>query len=267
MDEDRSRALLWLRSLVGSSASVMEARALDVPLFVSEAEADTKLSGHVMQIDMDVARTDTGDRAEVRNILLAWLRLNGCVGYTQGMHMVASELLSAYKQGRTKSPCHDALASLACAARINAEHMPLHASDSVPLHHSNSVALQIWIDMSSNAPVVASKLYAVLPMLKMFVLRCFPVLFANIVHDSTALRVLWDFIFECAPDKRADACRHVMVALLLSYTRLFTYGEDELQSFQIFEQLLGVVGERKMEAVIKSARHLFRIESISGGAV
>lgn len=266
MDKHRSRALLWLRSLVGSSVSVLEARALDIPLFVSQAEADSKLARHVMQIDMDVARTHRGYHAELRKILLAWLCLNGCVGYTQGMHMVAAELLSVYKQGRTKSPCHDALASLSCAARINAEHMPLHASDSVPLHHSNSVALQIWIDMSSNAPVVASKLYAVLPMLKMFVLRCFPVLFANIV-DSTALRMLWDFIFECAPDKRADACRHITVALLLSYRRLFIYGEDELQSFQIFEQLLGVVGERKMEAVIKSARHLLRIETISGGAV
>ena len=95
---------------------------------------------------------------------------------------------------------------------------------------------------------------------QIFVLRSFPVLFANVLEEPP-LRVVWDFVFADSP--RA-ACRHLAVAMVLAHARLFRFGEDVWQSYRIFDTLLGLVDETRAREIVQCAQHLHRVESLCG---
>lgn len=268
MECHRGRAVKWLSALVGVSSRVARARLVDVTALAESAAADENLKQQVAQIELDVMRTalTERERARLKTTLCAWLALNNSVGYTQGMHMIGSVFHRVY-DGHTRSPDNDVLASLASAANINAAYMPMHMSDVVPLAESNSLAIRVWIDLSSCVPTIGDKTYPMMPMLRVFVLKSFPVLFANIVQSEAALCVLWDFIFECDAKDRSRACRHLFVAMLLAHWRLFQFGVDAQQSFCIFESLVGIAQENDARDIVKTAEHLARVENISGVSI
>lgn len=268
MECHRGRAIRWMSALVGSPRCVARARLVNVRELAKSARDESSLENHVTQIELDVSRTDltSSERAELQNTLCAWLALNNSVGYTQGMHMIGAVLQRVYR-GRTRSLDNDVLASLASAANINAAYMPMHMADVVPLSASNSLAVKIWIDLSCCAPLVGEKTYPMIPMIRMFVLKSFPVLFANAVRSESALCELWDFIFEHDVSDRSRACRHLVVAMLLAHSRLFQYGVDPQQSFCIFEGLLSILQAKGAREIVRSAAHLARVETISGASM
>ena len=266
---DARRARRWLRCLAGDARRVAEARDIDLGRIIALAQRHARWRRQEAQIDHDLSRTthSAEERAAVRRVLLAWASLNSKVEYTQGMHMVAGVLLRVFAAGGADySPLHDALASLSGAARINAAFTPLHAADGVPVERSRVVAVQMCVDVANHAPGMRAKSAALLPWLQMFVLKCFPVLFANIVAREDALREWWDFIF-ADRDAPQDACRHLAVAALLSNRRLFLYGESMDQCCKIFESLLQLTSPAQARAVVASAAHLSRVEHMSGKAM
>ena len=268
MECHRGRAVRWMSALVGSSRCVARARLVDVRKLAESARDDDALENHVTQIKLDVSRTQLTslDKAQLQTTLCAWLALNNSVGYTQGMHMIGAVLQTVYK-GRTRSLDNDVLASLASAANINAAYMPMHMADVVPLSASHSLAVQIWIDLSCSAPIVGEKTYPMISMIRMFVLRSFPVLFANAVQSEMALCEFWDFIFEHGATDRSRACRHLLVAMMLAHSRLFQFGVDPQQSFSIFEGLLSILQPKSALEIVRSAAHLSRVETISGASI
>ena len=144
----------------------------------------------------------------MREVLTAWLALNNFVGYAQGMDMMCSALLKVYDAGKSATPAHDALASLAAVARINTGIVPLHAADATPIRRSAEVAHQIWSEVSAAAPSLQAQLHAVLPQIQMFVLRAMPPCFSNAVARQDSLVCLWDYILVASPPLRPARCRH-----------------------------------------------------------
>ena len=231
-------------------------------------EKHAGLAESVQQIDKDLPRLGVREefRGRVREVLLAWLALNNFVGYAQGMDMVCSALLKVYDSGKSATPAHDALASLAAVARINTGVVPLHATDAAPICRSAEVAHQIWSEVSAVAPSLQAQLHAVLPQIQVFVLRVMPPCFSNIVLRQDSLVCLWDYILLASPPLRPARCRHVASALLLQHRRLFEYGKDAQQNFSIFENLVRLTTPEQASQIATSARHLERVERICGGA-
>lgn len=268
--ENRRRARMWLLRFAGGGTRLAEARAMNLPAIVARGASQTRLRCYREQIEADLCRNRSDDTPEQRKdlleVLLSWLTLNPSVGYAQGFHVVGGTLLRAFVDGGTKSPPHDTLASLSAACRINAAYTPLHASDNMPMIQSHATASQVWIDVSNHGGSRWRSSPNIMRWLVTFVLRCFPVLFGNVVANETALRRLWDFIAES--DTPDDACRHITVALLLTQNpSLWHLGKDQDQNCQIFESLLQLLTPERAKLVVKSAAYLARVERIAGRAV
>lgn len=265
---DESRAKRWLRSLAGDAASVREARRLRLSELSSVTEKHALLADSVQQIDKDLPRLAACEetRARVRKVLTAWLALNNFVGYAQGMDMMCSALLKVYDAGKSATPAHDALASLAAVARINTEIVPLHATDATPLQRSAEIAHQIWSEVSAAAPSLQAQLHAVLPQIQMFVLRVMPPCYSNVVERQDALEHLWDYILVASPPLRPARCRHVACGFLLHHRRLFEFGNDAQQNFVIFEELMVVTTPKQALQIVALAQHLERVERLCGSA-
>lgn len=259
---DGVRAASWLQSLVGSSASVREARRLRMETLCSVTESHASLAESVQQIDKDLPRLAVREetRARVREVLMAWLALNNFVGYAQGMDMMCSALLAVYDRGKSATPSQDTLASLSAVARINTDIVPLHAGDALPLERSSELAEQIWNEVSLAAPSLQAQLYAVLSQLQVFVLRAMPPCFSNVVHRQDSLVCLWDYILLASPPLRPARCRHLTSALLLHHRRLFEFGTDAQQNFVIFEELVGLTTPQQASQIVALAQHLERVE-------
>ena len=263
---DRARAARWLRSLAGGAASVREARSLRLSELSSATQKQAALAASVQQIDKDLPRLAAREevRARVREVLTAWLALNNFVGYAQGMDMMCSALLKVYDAGKSATPAHDALASLAAVARINTGIVPLHAADATPIRRSAEVAHQIWSEVSAAAPSLQAQLHAVLPQIQMFVLRAMPPCFSNAVARQDSLVCLWDYILVASPPLRPARCRHLASAFLLYHRRLFEFGRDAQQNFAIFEELVVLTTPKQALQIVARARHLERVERLCG---
>ena len=263
---DGVRAASWLQSLVGSSASVREARRLRLEALSSVTEKHAALAESVQQIDKDLPRLAVREetRARIREVLMAWLALNNFVGYAQGMDMMCSALLAVYDRGKSATPSQDTLASLSAVARINTDMVPLHAGDALPLERSSELAEQIWNEVLSAAPSLQAQVYAVLPQLQVFVLRAMPPCFSNVVQRQDSLVSLWDYILLASPPLRPARCRHLTSALLLHHRRLFEFGTDAQQNFVIFEELVGLTTPQQASQIVALAQHLERVERFCG---
>jgi hypothetical protein len=254
------RARGWLRALVRSPAQLREARGVDVARLAQHARAQPRLQTNLRQIALDVTRLTNltpQETSVVTRVLEAWVSLNAAVGYTQGMHWVCLQLFRVLCGNPKHAEC-DTLAALSVCVRMHSQFTPVHPGDALPTHASRELSRAICDQVRQEYP--RFPVDDLVDVLQIFVLRSFPVLFANVLEDAP-LRVVWDFVFAHAP---RSACRHAAVAMVLAHARLFTYGEDVWQDYRIFDTLLGLMTVDRAREIVQCAQHLLRVESLCG---
>lgn len=266
---------VWLRVMVGNADCVEEVRGTDIPSLV--AKAVSKSSVDVEQIDLDLKR-NLGRAPEkiqpVRNILVAWTALNSGIGYSQGMDTVCIVLYDHFCLSGSPSPEHDTLGALGFVLRVNAGYLPLHKHDKAPLNSAMFFATEMWMEIGSAHPSLGGKILPALGLFEIFALQHLSVCFANL-FDKDSIHVLWKYLFreqdlDASQSKvivlSARRCRHFVSACVIHHKKLWLYGKDDRQNFQIWESTLKICTPETLSAILDVAFFLERVETLGGAA-
>lgn len=264
----------WHGVLVGNFETRKEARKLNMNELSRECECRFRTAHQ--QINLDVPRCDAKaeDQAALCKILQVWTLLNRGIGYYQGLNLMASALYSKLKK-TSSHPTHDTLTALNIMSRVHASLVPMHCDDSSPLHNAADVTRFILREVVSADASLSPHINATFPFLQMLVLRVFPVCFASLFDTATTLYVLWNFMFEESTNssqtfitQRANRrSRHIISALLLNQAKLWKLNSDQKQNFKIFEAVLSLLPEKEAKRIVRSARHLEKLERLGGTAM
>ena len=264
----------WLSLMVGNGGCVREARSIDLKSIASTARDNLDRE----QIDLDLKR-NLGQVPEqilpIRTVLLSWTALNSGIGYSQGMDIICIVLYNYFCTiSNSPQPEHDTLAALGFVCRVNAGYLPLHNHDRTPISNAALFASEVWLEVSSARPRLGDKILPALECFEVFALQHMSVCFANLFQKDV-IQTVWGYLFRgeangadrgLALKMAARRCRHLVSASVLHYKKLWLYGKDERQSFQIWGNLLQMSDSDAVKSIIDISIFLERVETLGGAA-
>ena len=264
----------WIKIMVGNADCVEEARRIDLQALISDTQRTNIVD--VKQIELDLKRNLRGSPEKIlpiRIVLISWTALNFGIGYSQGMDTMAIVLYDHFETCSPK-PKHDTLGALGFVLRVNAGYLPLHKHDKAPLENAALFATEMWLELGSAHPRLGEKILNTLELFEIFALQHLSVCFANL-FDKDAIQLVWEYLFRDQGGQWSRAkilnpaarrCRHLVSASVLHYKKLWLYGKDERQSFQIWENLLQMSDSDVVKSIIDIALFLERVETLGGAA-
>lgn len=271
----RNTSSVWLDFMVGNKECVREARRIDLQSLISTVSA--KNDNDIEQIELDLKR-NLGRVAHqippIRMVLHSWTILNSGIGYSQGMDTICIVLYNYFCQSNSPRPEHDALAALGFVCRVNAGYLPLHNHDRAPVNNAAMFASEIWLEVSATHPGLGDKILPALECFEVFALQHMSVCFANLFQKDV-IQTVWGYLFRgeangadrgLALKMAARRCRHLVSASVLHYKKLWLYGKDERQSFQIWGNLLQMSDSDAVKSIIDISIFLERVETLGGAA-
>jgi len=264
---------LWVSVLLGGKEKTREARGLNIHKLSLQAEF--QFANAVEQIALDVPRCGARqeDYKALSRILSTWTLLNRGVGYYQGLNLLASALFSTLRES-SPSPENDTLAALGTICRVHASLVPMHAQDHAPLENARTFSHNIVREVVSANVNLALPMSLLVLNLQVFALRVLPVCFATFFNEAETLQTFWGYMFETETNAVVDRAiaraaarsRHIVSALILQNTKLWTLGRDEQQSFCIFESVVSLLSPPQAHNVVRAAAHLEKLELLGGAA-
>lgn len=261
--------------MVGNADCLEEARRIDLSSLVAAVE--DKGSTDVEQINLDLDRNLLNSPEKIkpiRDILLSWTALNSGIGYSQGMDTMCIVLYDCFCKSNSSFPMQDTLGALGFVLRVNAGYLPLHRHDKAPLNNAMLFASEMWLEIASAHPSLGNKVLPALDLFEIFALQHLSVCFANLFHKES-IQIVWQYLFRAEDTSLSQAkivtlsarrCRHFVSACLVHHKRLWIFGEDYRQSFQIWESLLKICTPRTMNSILDVALFLERVETLGGAA-
>jgi len=265
----------WLNVMVGNAHCVDEARKVDLKTLVCNIKDKSLVD--VEQIDLDLKRNLGTSREQippVRTVLISWTVLNSGIGYSQGMDTICIVLYNHFCNSNSPQPENDTLGALGFVLRVNAGYLPLHMHDKAPLDNAALFATEMWLEVGSTHPQLRGKILLALELFEIFALQHLSVCFANL-FDKDAIQLVWEYLFRDQGGQWSRAeilnlsarrCRHLVSASVLHHKKLWLYGEDERQNFQIWENLLRISDFDSVKSIIDIALFLERVETLGGAA-
>jgi len=260
--------------MVGNGGCVREARSIDLKSIASAAGGNLDRE----QIDLDLKR-NLGQVPEqilpIRTVLLSWTALNSGIGYSQGMDIICIVLYNYFCTiSNSPQPEHDTLAALGFVCRVNAGYLPLHNHDRTPISNAALFASEVWLEVSSARPRLGAKILPALECFEIFALQHMSVCFANL-FEKRVVQTVWGYLFrgeetaagtESALDLSARRCRHFASACIMHHEKLWIYGKNEMQNYQIWERLLNIMDNSTASRIIDVALYLEKVEQLGGAA-